>query len=137
MEEDCIFCKIVKGEMKSYTVYEDELVKGILDAFPVSKGHTLIVPKGHYENIYDIPGEVLSHVTMVTQNLAQKYKTIFNPEGINILQANGKIAGQTVFHYHMHLVPRYSDDGLNLWFHRDSKKEINLEKIFEMIKSTL
>ena len=70
MEEDCIFCKIVKGEMKSYTVYEDELVKGILDAFPVSKGHTLIVPKGHYENIYDIPGEVLSHVTMVTQNLA-------------------------------------------------------------------
>lgn len=132
--KDCIFCKIVKGEMDSYTIYEDELVKVFLDAFPISKGHALIIPKEHYEDIYEIPEKTIERVASVTKKMADKYKEILKPDGVNVLQANGRISGQTVFHYHMHLVPRYKEDGIDLWFHKYSRPNINLEEIFNIIK---
>lgn len=132
-KDDCIFCKIVKGENNAYKIYEDGKVLAFLDIRPVTKGHTLVVPKEHYKNIYEIPGEELSNVTMVTKKLADKYKDILKPRGMNLLQANERIAGQTVFHFHMHLVPRYENDGVETWFHRYSKPNENLEEVFQTI----
>ena len=134
---DCIFCKIVNGEIPCYRVYEDEFVLAFLDINPVSAGHTLVIPKKHYENIYDISEEDLICVTMVTKNLAKKYKQLFEADGITIHQANEKAGGQIIFHYHMHIVPRYSNDGLKLWFHRDSDKKIDLEKTYKKIKENI
>ncbi|MFA5049490.1 MAG: HIT family protein [Candidatus Micrarchaeia archaeon] len=131
---DCIFCKIVTGEIPCYRIYEDESVLAFLDINPVSSGHTLVIPKKHYENIYDISEGDLANVTMVTKNLAKKYKQLFEADGITIHQANEKAGGQIIFHYHMHIVPRYFDDGLKLWFHRDANKKIDLETVWDKIK---
>lgn len=131
---NCIFCKIIKGEIPCKKIYEDKFVIAFLDINPVTLGHTLVVPKEHFENIYNIPEEVLSNVTRVTKQLSTQYKEKLGNSGLNILQANGEIAGQTVFHYHMHIVPRYEDDGINLWFHRSVKKNIDLEEVLRKIK---
>jgi len=113
--KNCVFCKIINKEIKSNIVYEDESIIAFLDINPVSEKHTLIVPKKHYENIYDIPEELLSKLTKVAKKLAIEYKQKYNITNLNLLNANGKNAQQSVFHYHLHLVPRKEKDGLNLW----------------------
>ncbi len=104
---DCIFCKIVAGEIPSYTIYEDEDFKVFLDVNPASKGHALIVPKTHYADIYEIDEEIAAKAMKLAKRLATKMTNILKCDGFNLLQNNSEAAGQTVFHFHMHLIPRY------------------------------
>ena len=108
--KECIFCKIAKGEIPSATLYEDEEFRVILDLGPANKGHALILPKAHYENLYDLPDEMAAHAMILAKKIATKMKGILNCDGFNLVQNNGEAAGQTVFHFHMHLIPRYTDD---------------------------
>ena len=108
--KECIFCKIAKGEIPSATLYEDEEFRVILDLGPANKGHALILPKAHYENLYDLPDEMAAHAMILAKKIATKMKGILNCDGYNLVQNNGEAAGQTVFHFHMHLIPRYPDD---------------------------
>lgn len=108
--KECIFCKIAKGEIPSATLYEDEEFRVILDLGPANKGHALILPKAHYENLYDLPDEMAAHAMILAKKIAIKMKGILNCDGYNLVQNNGEAAGQTVFHFHMHLIPRYTDD---------------------------
>ena len=121
-DENCIFCKIVAGEIPSRTLFEDEDFKVMLDVGPAAKGHALIVPKAHYADIYELPGELAGEAMKLAKRMATHMTTVLGCDGFNILQNNGEVAGQTVFHYHMHLIPRYaSDDNTNVieWKHKE------------------
>jgi histidine triad (HIT) family protein len=122
--ENCIFCKIVKGEIPASKVYEDKEVLAFLDINPISEGHTLVIPKKHYENIYDLPLNELNKITEVIKKIVKKYKDKLNINELNILNSNGKNAQQDVPHFHIHLVPRKQSDGLNLW---NDKKNIKYD----------
>lgn len=111
---DCIFCKIVKGEIPCYQIYEDKDFLGFLDVNPKSEGHMLVIPKKHYENIFDISGEVLRNLIATAQKMAKKLKELPEIDGVNILHASGESAQQSVFHFHLHLVPRRIGDDLDL-----------------------
>ena len=113
--EECLFCKIVKGELPSSKIYEDEDTLAFLDLFPVNKGHSLVISKEHYENIFDVPAESLSKISSVMKNVADAVKKGVNADGISIAQSNGKDAGQVIPHIHFHIMPRFKDDGLKLW----------------------
>lgn len=135
MEENCIFCKIANGEIPAATIYEDEEFRVILDLGPASKGHALILPKRHAANLFDLPDETAGKAMILAKKLAEKLKTGLQADGINVVQNNGKAAGQTVFHFHMHLIPRYADDTVNItWtpgtLQEEEKKQII--KIFEL-----
>ena len=124
---DCIFCKIIAGEIPSYTIYEDEDFKVFLDVNPASKGHALIVPKVHYANIYDIDEEVAAKAMKLAKKLATRMTDVLGCEGFNILQNNNETAGQTVFHFHIHLIPRYESAKMNkdilVWSHETFTSE--------------
>ena len=109
MDQNCIFCKIIQGEIPSAKVYEDEEVFAFLDISQVTKGHTLIIPKKHVENIYETNEEIASSLFARVPKIANALKKAYQPAGINILNNNGKAAGQTVFHIHIHLIPRYDE----------------------------
>ena len=113
--EECLFCKIVKGELPSSKIYEDEDTLAFLDIFPVNKGHSLVISKEHYENIFDVPAESLAKISSVMKNVADAVKKGVNADGISIAQSNGKDAGQVIPHIHFHVMPRFKDDGLKLW----------------------
>jgi histidine triad (HIT) family protein len=132
--KDCIFCKIINGELESKKVYEDDFVLAFANINPVSPGHTLVVPKEHCENILDISKESLEKVIEVSRELSKKLKADLSASGINVLHAAGKDAQQSVFHFHIHLVPRYPDDTLDLWFKEGIEKKIDKD-IFEKEKS--
>ena len=106
--EDCIFCKIIKGEIPSIKVFEDERVFSFMDINPISDGHTLIIPKQHAQNIWEIETEDLLHIHKTSQKLAQAMREALDVKGIAVLQLNGKAVNQVVFHYHLHLIPRLS-----------------------------
>ena len=108
-KDNCIFCKIIAGEIPSNTIYEDDDVKVIMDIAPATKGHALVLPKDHFDNIYDIDPEVLGKAVQVAQKVMKHATKVLGCEGYNLLQNNGEIAGQTVFHFHMHLIPRYEN----------------------------
>lgn len=112
-QHQCIFCSIASGEIPSATIYENSEFKVILDVFPSGKGHTLIFPKEHIENIYELDGETAGKLFAFVTVVARALKKVLNCDGMNIIQNNGSIAGQTVFHFHMHLIPRFEGDGLN------------------------
>jgi len=112
--QECLFCKIAKGEIPSATIFENSEFKVILDKFPANKGHILIIPKEHMENIYEMDSELGGKLFSLAINIAKILKKELNIEGLNILQNNGKIAGQSVFHFHLHLIPRYQDDEVNI-----------------------
>ena len=113
---DCIFCKIANGEIPSRTVYEDENFRVILDLGPATKGHALILPKEHADNLFELPAEIAAKVLPVAQKVAVKVKANLHCDGLNLVQNNGEIAGQTVMHFHMHMIPRYENDGQKiLW----------------------
>ena len=132
-DSNCIFCKIANGEIPSATLYEDNLVRVILDISPASKGHALILPKEHYANLYEIDEDMLKHVILIAIKMAVKMKEALGVEGINILQNNGEIAGQTVFHYHMHIVPRYADDQVNIKWKSGELSEENKEELIKKL----
>jgi diadenosine tetraphosphate (Ap4A) HIT family hydrolase len=129
----CVFCDIVKRKIPSNIVYEDNLVIAILDINSVSVGHTLIMPKRHFENIYDIPEEELKRITQVLKKILLHYRKRLNINECNILNASGKNAQQTIFHFHIHLVPRKEGDGLNLWDDTNKKAKLDLEDLTEKI----
>lgn len=129
MENNCIFCKIANGEIPSATVYEDEDFRAILDLNPASKGHTLIIPKKHAANLFELPEETAEKVLPIAKKLGARLKEGLHAEGLNVVQNNGEAAGQTVMHFHMHLIPRYNNDTVNVkWvpgnLTEDDKKEI-------------
>ena len=111
--EKTIFEKIIDGEIPSYKIYEDEFVYSFLDVFPVTKGHTLIVPKKHCRNIFDCDVENATHIAKVLPKIANAIKDAYKCDGLNIFQNNEEYAGQTVFHLHFHLVPRYKNKEIN------------------------
>ena len=115
-DENCIFCKLANGEIPTSTLYEDEDFRVILDANPASKGHALIIPKEHYANLYELDDELASKVLVLAKKMITKLAGILECDGYNLVQNNGETAGQTVFHFHIHLVPRYTDDGQGLFW---------------------
>ena len=113
---DCIFCKLAGGEIPTATLYEDDDFRVILDAGPATKGHCLILPKEHYADLYEIPEDLLMKAAVLAKKIAIKMTRAKNCDGFNIVQNNKPAAGQTVFHFHIHLIPRYTDDRQNiLW----------------------
>lgn len=112
--EKCIFCKIANGEIPSATLYGDDKFRVILDLGPASKGHALILPKAHYADIYEIPEELAGEAYILAARIAKKLTAALNCDGFNIVQNNKEPAGQTVFHFHMHLIPRYTGDQVGL-----------------------
>ena len=113
-DDNCIFCKIAAGEIPSRKIYEDKDLIAIMELSPTSKGHSLIIPKEHYTNIYDIDEEIAGKVMKTAKKLATKMTVALNCDGFNLLQNNGETAGQTMFHFHMHLIPRYKDADNNM-----------------------
>lgn len=107
---DCIFCKIANGEIPSTTLYEDEDFRVILDLGPVARGHALLIPKEHFENLFELDEKVAARAIVAAKRVALVLKNALGASGFNLVQNNGKDAGQTVFHFHMHLIPRYPDD---------------------------
>lgn len=112
---DCIFCKIVVGEVPSEKVYEDSQVLAFLDISPITKGHVLIIPKGHYKDLIDVPAEVLCQVMTIAKKLAPQIVQAVGADAFNIGINNGKASGQVVFHVHVHIIPRSEYDNLKNW----------------------
>ena len=113
--EDCIFCKIINHELPTTIVFEDDVSMVIEPLDPISKGHVLVIPKKHTVNMLDVDDEILSHLIIVAKNIGKELLEKNNAQAMNLLHAAGKEAQQSVFHLHLHVVPRYKDDGLDLW----------------------
>ena len=135
---DCLFCKIVKGEISSAKVYEDNYVLAFLDISPNTEGHCLVIPKQHFEDMFAIDSETLKKVTIVVKNLATKIKESLGAKGMNITNNNGQIGDQLVPHFHFHIIPRYENDGLVMYGPRPGKEKKltkeEQEKILAKIK---
>lgn len=133
----CIFCRIADGEIPSATLYEDDEFRVILDVGPASKGHALILPKNHYKDLYEIPEEVLKRAIILAKKMTAVMTEALGCDGFNLVQNNGEAAGQTVFHFHIHLIPRYVNDGVGLGWNAgkltEEEKNIILSKIKEQI----
>lgn len=112
--DNCIFCKIAAGEIPALTLFEDEDVKVIFDAGPATKGHALVIPKAHAANVFEISDELLAKAHVVAKKVAIALKEATECDGVNILQNNGEMAGQSVFHLHIHVIPRYEGDTANI-----------------------
>lgn len=122
----CIFCKIIASEIPSTIIYEDDLVLVILDISQATKGHSLVIPKQHYENFWQLPTTLLNHTITITQQMSQQICLKLQAEGCNILTNIHEIAGQSVFHCHLHIMPRYRDDDLVI---KPTSHQLNLEAI--------
>ena len=131
---DCIFCKIINGEIPSYTICEDDYFKVILDRFPSGLGHVLIITKEHFANIYELDEVIAEKLYPLAVKMAKKLKKALNCDGINILQNNEAVANQTVFHFHLHIIPRYEkDDVVISWKANDPAPE-EFEDILRKLK---
>lgn len=129
---DCLFCKIIKGEIPSFTLYEDHLVKVFLDVNPNTNGHVLIIPKKHYQDLFDIDTDIILHsIKLVREKLYDLLKEKLNCDGLTICQNNGY--GQEVKHYHIHLIPRYENDEVRLNYNKD--KLLPIDDVYSKLKS--
>ena len=134
----CIFCAIVEGKIPSVTVYEDEHVFAFMDIAPANPGHLVVIPKQHYRNIFDIPAEVASKIMEVAVLLAAAIREALNPDGLNLIQNNEASGFQTVFHFHLHLIPRWEADSLQpLWQPRSAENIEEISNIASKIRETL
>lgn len=131
--KDCIFCKIAQKEVPSRVLYEDAQFIVFLDINPASKGHLLVVSKEHYEDIFSTPEEILGRLNILCQKMGQLCRERLKADGVNILNASGEEAQQTVFHLHYHVVPRYKGDGIDLWFPEHAKGEKDLDEVYELL----
>lgn len=129
----CVFCKIIKGEIPSYKVYEDEYTYAFLDIAKDVDGHTLVVPKKHVTNILDCDEETLAYVMNTVKKISNHYVNNCGYSGVNILNANGEDSGQTVFHLHIHIIPRKNADGVDAWPHFAGAKE-DIAEMWEKLK---
>ncbi|OOB76824.1 MAG: histidine triad (HIT) protein [Epulopiscium sp. Nuni2H_MBin003] len=125
-----IFCSIMEDDSDANVVYEDDLFKVIMDKFPANRGHILIIPKEHHVDIFDMPDEIARNIYPLAIKMAKAQKKALNVDGINVVQNNGKAANQAVFHFHLHLIPRYNDDVVRL--NRPTKFETTPEEIAEL-----
>lgn len=128
--EDCIFCKIIKGEIPSMTIYEDDVVKVFLDINPTTNGDTLIVPKKHIENMLDLDDKTLSHIHKISKEIYNVLKEKLNIDGLTFVQNN--FYGQEIKHYHVHLIPRYKNDDVKQLSNKEILKEV--KEVFNQIK---
>ena len=133
MKDDCIFCKLANGVFPTNSIYEDEDFNVILDVGPATKGHALILPKEHYANLYELPEEKAVKVMILAKKLATKMTDRLGADGFNLVQNNGTCAGQTVFHFHFHLIPRYENDGQNMLWNPTSPSAEELEEIKDIL----
>lgn len=133
MNDDCIFCLLANGAIPTATVYEDDEFRAIFDANPASPGHTLILPKAHAENLFELPEETAANAMRLAKKLAGAMKETLGIDGLNLIQNNGEAAGQTVKHFHLHVIPRYEGVGdIPLWKPlavSDEEKQAMLEKL--------
>jgi histidine triad (HIT) family protein len=134
---DCLFCKIIAGEIPSTKVYEDDTVLAFLDIHPVNIGHTLVIPKAHHPNIYDTPNETLAHIAVVAKKLSIAIKSAQGADGINIEMNNDPVAGQIIFHAHLHIVPRFSGDGFTHWRGARDYKDGEMAEVMRKISQEL
>ena len=136
MENDCIFCKIISGAIPCSKVYEDEKILAFLDLGPVNKGHTLIVPKKHFETLLDMPDKLLAELIKATKKVAKAVIKVTRTDGFNLMQSNKPTAGQVVPHFHLHIIPRHKEDGLKFW-PQGKYEEGEMEKLANEISSLL
>lgn len=135
--DNCIFCKIANGEIPSATVYEDDTFRVILDLNQAIKGHMLILPKEHFANLYELPEETAANAMRLAKKLAMAAKETMNIDGLNLLQNNGEAAGQSVMHFHLHVLPRVKgDDSFPVW-NEASVSSDELANIAETLKKGL
>ena len=132
-KDDCIFCKLANGVIPTNSLYEDDVVKVIFDAGPASSGHVLILPKEHFDNVYSLDDDTAAHIFQVAVKVAKALKEGLDLEGLNIVQNNGEIAGQTVFHFHMHIIPRYKGDTVNVGWKPGEVTDEEIEKIKSLV----
>ena len=130
---NCIFCKIASGEIPSKTLYEDEKFRVILDLGPATKGHALIIPKEHYVNLYELPEETAGEVMKLAKKMIGRMAERLGCGGFNLVQNNGDLAGQTVYHFHMHMIPRYQADGQKIGWKPQEVSQEELEEIKNII----
>lgn len=135
--DNCIFCKIVSNEIESVTIYEDEEFKVFLDTFPATKGHVLIIPKEHVTNIFELEEEKAGRLFIIATKLAKILKEELDIEGLNLVQNNGEMAGQTVFHFHLHLIPRYKDDKVTIKWATEKTNSQQLKELQQKLKNNL
>ena len=135
---DCVFCKIVNGEIPSTKLFEDEKVLSFLDIMPASKGHALVIPKKHYATLLDMPHEELRGVMEAVQKIAAAVmSSVEGAEGFNIIQSNKEVAGQVIPHVHFHIIPRSKEDNLNFSWEQGKAEKEELEKYAEIVKNKL
>jgi len=135
MRDDCIFCKLANGVFSTNTVYEDEQFRVILDASPATKGHALILPKEHYANLYELDENVAADAMKLAKKLVTEFTAKLNCDGYNVVQNNGEAAGQTVFHFHMHLIPRYENDNARIQWIPTTPDEDAQKALCELMKT--
>lgn len=133
-KDDCIFCKLANGDIPTNVIYEDDTFTVIMDASPATKGHSLILPKDHYANIYELDEEVAGKAFILAKKLATDMTKKLNCDGFNIVQNNGEVAGQTVFHFHMHLIPRYKGDNQTIGWEPQSPSAEQQAEILNILK---
>ena len=135
MKDDCIFCKLANGVFKTNSIYEDELFNVILDVGPATKGHALILPKEHYDNLFELPEDVAGKAMILAKKMGKNIADKMNADGLNVVQNNGAVAGQTVMHYHLHIIPRYENDGQKILWEPTKPSDEELLEICEKLKS--
>lgn len=135
--DNCIFCKIARGDIPAATLYEDEDFRVILDLGPASRGHALILPKEHYGNIFEMPDELAGKAMILGKKMAAAMKAALKCDGIHLLQNNGEAAGQTVFHFHLHLIPRYEGDQVGITWTPGELTEEARDEIISKVKAEL
>ena len=134
-DSNCIFCKIANGEISGRTIYEDEDFRVVLDVAPATKGHALILPKDHYRNLLDLPEDKAEGVIRIAKKMAVLMKDKLGCDGVNIVQNNEEAAGQTVFHFHMHVIPRYQQDNQKIGWNPTSPTGEELDQLAELLKA--
>jgi len=134
--DNCIFCKIIKGEIPSTKIYEDDESLAFLDIAPVNIGHTLVIPKQHFENILETPEDTIAHMMKIVKKISHGLEAL-KPDGININMNNKPAAGQMVFHSHIHVIPRYDGDGFGMWHGKRNYNEGEREEIAKKIIQVL
>lgn len=127
--DNCIFCKIASGEIPSRTIYEDRLFRVILDLNPATKGHALILPKNHSSSLYELPEKTAAAVLVLAKKLAVDMRERLGCDGLNLVQNNGEAAGQTVSHFHLHMIPRYVGDGQKIGWIPGKPSQEELDKV--------
>lgn len=131
---NCIFCKIINKEIPSKIIYEDTICLAFLDISQTTKGHTLVIPKKHYQNFLEVDSDTLQHMTVITQKLAKKIVHNVSANGCNILTNAGLEAGQTVFHFHIHIIPRFNDKDTITLSLTDNSNNADLENVYQLVQ---